>query len=139
MPSFRKKPVVIVAHRIGDDGWPDEIWEGVIRNEIMLHMDESPKHVIIKTLEGSMRGDVGDYIIRGVKNEFYPCKPDIFIATYDAVENPAPSSDDAPLRSLTIDEQKIMHQALRRSVKVINSGDDAPLPAPKEGKRCLGD
>lgn len=80
---YRKKPVEIVAHRIGDDGWPDEIWEGVNRNEIVLHMDQTPKHVTIKTLEGEMRGELGDYIIRGVKGEFYPCKPDIFAATYD--------------------------------------------------------
>ena len=39
--------------------------------------------ITIKTLEGSMRGDVGDWIIKGVKGEFYPCKPDIFEATYD--------------------------------------------------------
>jgi hypothetical protein len=89
--KFRKKPVVIEAHRIGDDGWPDEIWEGVNRKEITLHLDTGPLkdvrgHVIIKTLEGDMRGEVGDWIIRGVKGEFYPCKPDIFEATYEAVE-----------------------------------------------------
>lgn len=88
---YRKKPVEIVAHRIGDDGWPDEIWDGVNRNEIILHLGRvgHPKrvvgHVEIKTLEGTMRGDVGDWIIRGIKGEFYPCKHDIFIATYDAV------------------------------------------------------
>jgi hypothetical protein len=89
--KFRKKPVVIEAHRIGDDGWPDEIWEGVNRNEIILHLEQSytgPNknligHVDIKTLEGTMRGEVGDYIIRGVKGEFYPCKPDVFAATYE--------------------------------------------------------
>ncbi len=90
MALYRKKPVVIVAHRIGDDGWPDEIWDGVNRNLIILHMDQEPKHVVIKTMEGDMRGDLGDWIIRGVKGEFYPCKPDIFAATYD----PAPHSDD---------------------------------------------
>lgn len=40
----------------------------------------------IPTLEGTMRADVGDYVIRGVKGEFYPCKPDIFDSTYEAVE-----------------------------------------------------
>jgi len=83
--QYRKKPVVIEAHRIGDDGWPDAIWNGVEKNEIILRMDQQPQHVIIKTLEGDMRGDLGDYIIRGVKGEFYPCKPDIFEATYDPV------------------------------------------------------
>lgn len=82
---YRKKPVEIVAHRIGDDGWPDEIWEGVNNNIIILHMDETPKHVTIKTLEGEMRGELGDWIIRGIKGEFYPCKPDIFAATYEPI------------------------------------------------------
>lgn len=84
---YRKKPVEIVAHRIGEDGWPDEIWEGVIRNEIILHLNQigHPKYVEIKTLEGTMRGEMGDWIIRGVKGEFYLCKHDIFIATYEAV------------------------------------------------------
>jgi hypothetical protein len=75
MAQFRKKPVVIEAHRIGDDGWPDAIWQKRVTG-----------HVDIHTMEGTMRGDVGDWIIRGVKGEFYPCKPDIFAATYEVVE-----------------------------------------------------
>jgi hypothetical protein len=42
--------------------------------------------VAIKTLEGTMDADVGDWIIKGVQGEFYPCKPNIFEATYDPVE-----------------------------------------------------
>ena len=89
MAKFRKKPVVIEAYRIGDDGWPDSIWEGVNRNEITLHLNGSNTgsgvsgYVEIATLEGVMRGEVGDWIIQGVKGEFYPCKPDIFEATYE--------------------------------------------------------
>lgn len=83
MAKFRKKPVEIIAHRLGDDGWPDEIWEGVNDLTIILHMDEIIPHAIINTLEGRMRCNLGDWIIRGVKGEFYPCKPDIFEATYD--------------------------------------------------------
>jgi len=86
--KFRKKPVVIEAHRIGDDGWPDAIWEGITKNQITLFLDQDAQkrvigHVVISTLEGDMRGEVGDWIIRGVKGEFYPCKPDIFAATYE--------------------------------------------------------
>jgi hypothetical protein len=44
-----------------------------------------PDGVSIKTLEGKMKGDIGDWIIQGVKGEIYPCKPDIFEATYDPV------------------------------------------------------
>jgi len=91
--KYRKKPVVIVAHKVGDTGWPNEIWEGVMHGDITLHLDkirqETTGYVEIKTLEGAMRGNVGDYIIRGVKGEFYPCKPDIFEATYEPVEEPA--------------------------------------------------
>ncbi|MEN6401641.1 MAG: hypothetical protein ABFD94_06825 [Armatimonadia bacterium] len=42
--------------------------------------------VYILTLEGPMRADPGDWIIRGVKGEFYPCKPDVFVATYEPVK-----------------------------------------------------
>lgn len=88
MSRYRKKPVEIIAHRIGDDDWPDETWEGVNRNEIVLHLDRVNRtvvgHVEIATLQGVMRGEVGDWIIRGVVGEFYPCKPDIFAATYEA-------------------------------------------------------
>lgn len=89
MAKFRKKPVVIEAHRIGDDGWPDSIWQGVNENKIILHLDTVNKktvgYVDIVTLEGTMHGEIGDWIIRGVKGEFYPCKPDIFAATYEEV------------------------------------------------------
>jgi len=89
--KYRKKPVVIDAHRLGDD-WgvdSDPIWEGVTQNKILLFMDARKPHALIPTLEGTMRADVGDYIIRGVQGEFYPCKPDIFEATYEPVEDPA--------------------------------------------------
>lgn len=89
--TFRKKPVTVIAHRIGDDGWPDEIWQGVNDKQIVLYLGRDGNkcvtgHVEIRTLEGTMRGEVGDWIIRGVKGEFYPCKPDVFEATYEAAE-----------------------------------------------------
>lgn len=95
MSHYRKKPVVIEAHRIGDDGWPDSIWEGVNDNRIVLHLRTEPftgvqGHVEIATLEGVMIGEVGDWIIKGVKGEFYPCKPDIFAATYEPATPTAP-------------------------------------------------
>lgn len=42
-------------------------------------------YIEIETLEGYMKASFGDYIIKGIKGEFYPCKPDIFIATYEEV------------------------------------------------------
>lgn len=84
--KFSKKPVVVVAHQLGEDGWPDEIWEGVKSNQIILHMDTLHRHAQIHTLEGVMTAEIGDWIIRGVKGEFYPCKPDIFEATYEPLQ-----------------------------------------------------
>lgn len=46
------------------------------------------EHLQIDTLEGTMRASVGDVIIRGIKGEFYPCKPDVFRDTYDIIETP---------------------------------------------------
>lgn len=88
--KYRKKPVVIEAMRwpgregtafddwltaddhraveiAGDDGWADE-------SDLLIH-----------TPEGTMRASVGDYVIRGMQGELYPCKSDIFEATYERV------------------------------------------------------
>lgn len=79
MPKFRKKPVVIEAFKYWIDARPDWFCDEVTKNNITTY----ETHCEIKTLEGVMRGETGDYIIRGVKGEIYPCKPDIFIATYE--------------------------------------------------------
>lgn len=77
--KYRKKPVEIVAHRIGEDGWPDEIWEGVVNNEILLYLTKAASkvygHVEIRTREGVMRGDVGDWIIKGSLASSIPSSP----------------------------------------------------------------
>jgi len=86
---FRKKPVIIEAIR-----WDGKI--GTLRQLQEIGMDTTlystgsyPIEICnlrIKTLEGEMRADIGDWIIKGVKSEFYPCKPDIFEQTYEPVE-----------------------------------------------------
>jgi len=83
MIKFRKKPVVIEAVK----------WTGDNFNRIRDFIGQShPIHQLgddrlgIDTLEGVMTASLGDWIIRGVKGEFYPCKPDIFNATYEPVE-----------------------------------------------------
>lgn len=89
MNKFRKKPVVVEAVQWlnrqivcppGPEWFVDAERAGIIR----LHGDT----LSIKTLEGTMEAAVGDWIIRGVKGELYPCKPDIFAATYDPVDEP---------------------------------------------------
>lgn len=93
MPMFRKKPVVIEAIQ----------WNGANLREIITFTDGPPEvrsmhagekwedyerlvaadGLKIYTLEGKMSASVGDWIIRGVQGEHYPCKPDIFTATYE--------------------------------------------------------
>lgn len=82
--KFRKKPVVIEARRACEPELPGPLaaWCGgklCGEGDLAAHM-----WIEIQTLEGTMRADYGDWIIRGVKGEFYPCKPDIFAATYEA-------------------------------------------------------
>lgn len=78
MPKYRKKPVVIEA--IQFKGNFDEI-EKFVGGDAELRDGE----LIIATLEGPLRAAPNDWIIKGVKGEFYPCKPDIFEQTYEAV------------------------------------------------------
>lgn len=82
MAKFRKKPVVIEAFRFGIDNWPEWFADKVTNNDVVTYSD----HCQIVTLEGVMRGEVGDFIIQGVNGEIYPCKPDIFEKTYEPVE-----------------------------------------------------
>jgi hypothetical protein len=85
MAKFRKKPVVIEAvqwiNTVGCaksmEGFLGELWGWWYKGDSL----------VIETLEGSMAASPGDWIIKGVKGEFYPCKPDIFAATYEEVAN----------------------------------------------------
>lgn len=87
--KYRKKPVVIEAFRFAFDNIPDWFMDEVTRDNIILHgkLHRQLECCEIKTLEGVMRGDAGDYIIRGVNREIYPCKADIFEQTYEKVED----------------------------------------------------
>jgi hypothetical protein len=81
--NYRKKPVVIQAMRLtGNNAHDLADWVG--EQGTVKWVGSGVPAVLIKTLEGTMQADVGDYIIKGVQGEFYPCKPDIFEATYDA-------------------------------------------------------
>jgi len=76
--KFRKKPVVIEAFQWMHDEVPDW-WKSA---EGILIQPETGS-VFIPTLEGTHEAKPGDFIIRGIKGELYPCKPDIFWATYE--------------------------------------------------------
>ena len=80
--KYRKKPVVVDAVQFdGTDASCDWLLPQLIEGSI----GRSVNKLHIKTLEGTMTADIGDYIIKGVNGEFYPCKPDIFEKTYEKV------------------------------------------------------
>jgi hypothetical protein len=83
MARYRKKPVEIEAWRFAGS-WASA-YEIINQDASMVWQsgDDDQGLVFINTLEGQMRADPGDWIIRGVQGEFYPCKPDIFEATYE--------------------------------------------------------
>jgi hypothetical protein len=86
MQQFRKKPVVVEATQLINNEFRslDDIPFSDCR-DWRTGRDEKGFYVIIPTLEGDMRADNNDWIIRGVNGEYYPCKPDIFEKTYEKV------------------------------------------------------
>jgi hypothetical protein len=89
--KYRKKPVVIEAVAFdGSASSATAIIDWILSGDgTARYHDEGPS-LMIDTLEGTMRADVGDFVIRGVKGEFYPVKPDVFQATYEPVEELVP-------------------------------------------------
>jgi hypothetical protein len=82
MTKFRKKPVVIEAIQLNLFNFD------VVENFVGGDIGKNQKgETVIATLEGAMKCSIGDFIIKGVNGEFYPCKPDIFEKTYDPVED----------------------------------------------------
>ena len=97
--KFVKKPVIIEAYRIGDDlDARREGYDWVVSHTGEIDPEDGKEHkngvyidpgtgdMMIVTLEGVMRAEPGDWIIRGVMGEFYPCKPHVFAASYQKVE-----------------------------------------------------
>lgn len=95
MAKYRKKPVVIEAFKLRFDqprpfatgpalpgDAPNWLHAAVGDGSVELKRGQDHEYLSISTLEGRMTADVGDYIIQGIKGELYPCKPDIFEATY---------------------------------------------------------
>lgn len=93
MPKYRKKPVVVEAVRwtgsnleeIRNFVGSDLIEDCVELFDTKRELKKMLVGIAINTFEGTMRVDYGDYIIKGVQGEFYPCKPDIFEQTYEEV------------------------------------------------------
>jgi len=81
MTLYRNKPIVIEAFRFRVDPTPDWFADKVKARAVVSYEIGCE----INTLEGVMQARAGDYIIKGIKGEIYPCKPDVFLATYEAV------------------------------------------------------
>lgn len=100
MSKYRKKPVVIEAVELKKDNYSilnvlkfvGEVTDLDMKNPferdaIHLLIDNIKESgLIIDTLEGKIHASIGDFIIKGIQGEFYPCKPDIFEQTYESVE-----------------------------------------------------
>lgn len=96
MAKYRKKPVVIEAFKYDGDlinskgefyipKWAIEAYKNKDMYFDAFDSSSPPTELFIKTLEGVHHVSVGDYVIKGVKGELYPCKPDIFEETYEEV------------------------------------------------------
>lgn len=97
MAKYRKKPVVVEAFQYDGDliysngerycpEWARDAFQNGTMYFDSLDCEEPPVELFIDTLEGKHHVSVGDFIIRGVHGELYPCKPDIFAKTYELVE-----------------------------------------------------
>lgn len=90
--NYIKKPVVVDAFQLNAEGLVEEDWfwnavsEGAIHTYCFGRYNSEDAYCDIETLEGTMRANTGDYIIRGVNGEIYPCKSDIFEKTYELAD-----------------------------------------------------
>ncbi|KMW13729.1 hypothetical protein [Enterocloster citroniae] len=108
--KYRKKPVVIEAFQWtgGSEQEEDPVWIiRAIKNGIAWFENAGTLDVklMIRTLEGIHEASVGDYIIQGIAGEIYPCKPDIFLATYEPAVTKVSMNVTAHL-----DEDEIKHE-----------------------------
>jgi len=93
LAKYKKKPIIIEAFQFYIDDIPEWFMDKVTSNDIIPKNCDIKRFSIvkayceIKTLEGVMKANVGDYIIKGVEGEIYPCKPEIFEKTYEKYEN----------------------------------------------------
>jgi hypothetical protein len=86
--KYQKKPVVIEARQFTTNNDSGENLDALVAwvKENGQEASHNGTDIVIHTPEGDMTGSVGDYIIKGIKGEFYPCKPDIFAATYSEAQ-----------------------------------------------------
>jgi hypothetical protein len=87
MGKWRKLPVEIEAVQFLGDNWPEIArFIGLDEEKVELVIGEQGPYLQVVTTEGTMRADPTDWLIRGVKGEYYPCKDDIFRITYESAD-----------------------------------------------------
>ena len=83
--KFRKKPIEIEAMQFTEES-KNVVYHWMTGTNHYADFDEDNNPILrIKTLEGIMAANIGDWIIKGIAGEYYPCKPDIFEATYEPI------------------------------------------------------
>lgn len=82
---YKKKPVEVEAYKVFADYHCLEDFPISEVGKFKAGQDEQGFYIMINTIEGDMKARVGDWIIRGIKGEYYPCKPDIFELTYEKI------------------------------------------------------
>lgn len=161
MPKFRKKPVVVEARQFTSNMTYKDVNDIVHWCGGFFHTDNEGVTIGIKTLEDKSYSyhyaSLGDWIIKGVAGEFYPCKPDIFEATYELVNEeaaPAPPPHKGPWHVEQNTESTYYHVvntppgvygasafasyneaeaiAVRDALNRLAAGASAPTPEPKE-------
>lgn len=85
MPMYKKKPVAVECYQLEENNVEQlSYWSHA---EILRRPNGEPSGMMVMTLEGNMTGKMGDYLIKGVRGEFYFCDKDIFEETYEEINN----------------------------------------------------
>lgn len=142
--KYRKKPVVIEARQLSHENHQDvSNWVASAGYKVR-HASKPPMRavtgIIIETLEGDMTAEYGDWIIKGVAGEFYPCKPEIFAESYEAVtaaiEQEVTTHKGLPVKGYTdqsdykverVNQNKVLEETVLRAVDAV--GHDRDLDA----------
>lgn len=121
MPLFRKKPVVVEAINLAQiQSLPWHFETAVLNTEIELLPEGG---ALVHTIEGTMEAQPGDWLIRGVKGEFYPCKPDVFDQTYEEVSAEADALKTEFEEAHQVKEDPVAH--MRENLRHIHDLIDA--------------
>ncbi len=133
MSHFRKKPVVVEARQLNNDSmWDIWAWLGDDASEWSWDEPDNPwgeRYIEIQTLEGKVKAQDGDWVVKGVKGEFYPCKPDIFALTYEAAPNEASIRTEPPATVEPVTEQEL--QDIARTYAFVYGQEHSYVPKDK--------